>query len=351
MNQLISPPEYSFDNHLHEVPSKVAEWESFINDLLETLKFEDDLSKKMQFIEYLGFANRVLKKLDHAEHYYKKALSISYLNSNNNKIIQNLIRLAHVYQWRRDFDKSYALFDQAYNLINTIDCFESLKASFHQHLGKFYFDQQAFRLALVEFNLALKMRLRSKAVSDIIRSSQQAIDITNQHLNKQHNPNFLIRRAEILDAESVHYAHMKSINEICVNDHNIDEIRVWGGRTYNPDFRIPAIKEQFYIVVEKYNLIEGFCQLKETYNDNEKTAHLYGLYITPDVLKQRLGEELLFTAFEYCKTHKIKVLTLKSSLTAFDFYKKYGFVQSGELSGIIRQGVKIRGYPMKKIFF
>lgn len=68
MNQLISPPEYSFDNHLHEVPSEVGEWELFMNDLLDRIKFEDDLSKKMQLMEYSGFVFRILKKLDYAEH-------------------------------------------------------------------------------------------------------------------------------------------------------------------------------------------------------------------------------------------------------------------------------------------
>ena len=54
--------------------------------------------------------------------------------------------------------------------------------------------------------------------------------------------------------------------------------------------------------------------------------------------------------FEYCVAHQISQITLRSSFTAFDFYKKYGFIQNGEMGGTIRDGILLRGYPMKKVF-
>lgn len=41
----------------------------------------------------------------------------------------------------------------------------------------------------------------------------------------------------------------------------------------------------------------------------------------------------------------IIIITLKSTITSLDFYKKYGFIQTDELTGPIIQGVTIRGYP------
>lgn len=73
---------------------------------------------------------------------------------------------------------------------------------------------------------------------------------------------------------------MLSINEICANDHTPEEIKAWGGRTFDQVNRIPAIQNQFYLV------------------------------------------------FEYACSQNVSLLTLKSSITAFEFYKKYGFIKT-----------------------
>jgi len=90
-------------------------------------------------------------------------------------LIQNLIRLAHVYQWKREFEKSHALFDQAKSLIEEDLVSKVLRAAYHQHLGKLYFDQQYFDKAQNEFSTALNIRESISAPHDQIESSKAAL--------------------------------------------------------------------------------------------------------------------------------------------------------------------------------
>lgn len=341
-------PIYNFDSHLREVPNEPSEWIQFLDELKILLKDENNSNQKLSLFENIGMAARILQKLGEAEYYLNKAVTLSYDQLDKSKLVQNLIRLAHVYQWQNQFTKAHVLFDQARSLIHQYDINESIKASYHQHLGKCYFDQKFYALALTEFELAFKIRQRLSSPKDQIESSINAVDECKKRTNWAFSSDFTIRRAEVSDAEPIHNAHMKSIQEICSKDHNPEEIRVWGGRSYNPDFRIPPIKEQFYLVVEYKNKVEGFAQLSLDFKDSKKTAYLYGFYITPAILHQKIGSHLMQLVFEYCKCHQAKEIDLISSLTAFDFYKKHGFIQNGEMSGLIRDGVTIRGYPMKK---
>ncbi len=64
----------------------------------------------------------------------------------------------------------------------------------------------------------------------------------------------------------------------------------------------------------------------------------------------KIGDAMMNLVFEFCKSENVQLLDLKSTITAFEFYKKYGFKQMGELTGPVRDGVSvvIRGYPMEK---
>lgn len=57
-----------------------------------------------------------------------------------------------------------------------------------------------------------------------------AISDTKKLLTLRGPEYLVLRRAEELDAEQIHHAHMKSINEICLKgNYSEEEIRVWGG--------------------------------------------------------------------------------------------------------------------------
>ncbi|MBL7669483.1 MAG: GNAT family N-acetyltransferase [Bdellovibrionaceae bacterium] len=222
---------------------------------------------------------------------------------------------------------------------------------YHQVQAEAYLAQGHFGLALIELELARKIASRATREDGKLEGNVESISKIISEIKKRFVPlvaeNVVLRRAEELDAEQIHRAHMKSINEICSKDHSKEEIRVWGGRKYDPNFRIPAINGQFYVVVECEDQIEGFCQLEVSAREDEKTARLKGLFVTPKILHKKVGAALIGLVFEYCRSLDIQKITLRSSFTAFDFYKKCGFVQTGEIEETLREGVGLRGFPME----
>lgn len=340
-------PAIHFNNQLKEIPNNIKEFESYTEELKRFFSISCIYLKNIKILENLGVALRILNRLDESETYLSKALSLS-ANESVSKQVQNLIRLAHVYQWQRQFAKAKALFDQARSLINEFSISDTLRAAYHQHLGKLYFDQKLYGLSLIEFELAKKIRIQISAPKDQLESTEFSITKAKENGSLKIPEKFIIRRAEAKDAQEIHNAHMVSINEICSKDHTPEEIRVWGGRSFEQVNRIPAIQNQFYLVVEFNGKIEGFCQAKSFHSEQKNQIHLHGFYITPTILKKRIGHLLMNLVFEYAHSENIFLITLKSTLTSFEFYKKYGFVKTGELTGPIRDGVMIRGYPMEK---
>lgn len=340
-------PSYSFDENLREIPHQPEEWNKFIQIQNEELAKVNHDEEKMNLFVQLGNASRVLMKLDEAESYLFKALTLSYYSSDKNKLIQNLIRLAHVYQWKKDFSKAHLLFEQARSILNKEDIYESLAASYHQHVGKFYFDQGFNLLAQHEFELAIKIRIRNNSETELIQSTKDCLE-TVKKINSD-SSNIIIRRAEAADAEAVHNAHMKSINEICSQDHTAEEIEVWGGRPFNSSARVNGIKSQvqFFAVAELNGKVEGFIQVTKAMTDAQ-SAHVSALYLTPSIKDRNAGRRMMDLVFEYCDFAGIEKVTLISSITALNFYKKLGFQQDGEMSGIVLNAVTIRGYPMTK---
>lgn len=340
-------PQSFFDHNLKEVPSHLEEWKQFIQQKNEKLLTVDSDEEKLNLLAQLGYASRVIMKLDEAENFLFKALTLCFGYPDKTKFIQNAIRLAHVYQWKNNFAKAQLLYDQVKFILNEESISESLVASYHQHLGKFYFDQEFFRLAQYEFELAFKIRTRIRADAELLNSTQHCLDVVKKLNQDDQDSNVIIRRAEVADAEAIHKAHMKSINEICVQDHTAEEIKVWGGRSFNATARVSGIKTQFYVVAEHNGQVEGFMQVAKDPNDPH-SAHVFGLYLTPEAKGKKVGQRMMNLLSEYCDFAFIDKMTLISSITAFNFYKKQGFIQDGEMSGVSMNGVTIRGYPITK---
>lgn len=157
----------------------------------------------------------------------------------------------------------------------------------------------------------------------------------------------LVRRAAIQDAEAIHKAHMRSIQEICSKDHSPEEIQAWGHRPYREDQRIDAIKNDFVWVVEDHGTIEGYGHMKIVEKEGAKQAHLFGLYLTPKVAHQSFGKTIMDLMMKEIKAAKVTHITLESTLTARPFYRKVGFVESGPETTVEIRNTPIRCYPMK----
>lgn len=60
---------------------------------------------------------------------------------------------------------------------------------------------------------------------------------------------------------------------------------------------------------------------------SKKTLHVFGLYLTQEVLRCGVGRILISYFFEYAKSENIKLITLRSTFNAVEFYKKINSFQ------------------------
>jgi putative acetyltransferase len=155
----------------------------------------------------------------------------------------------------------------------------------------------------------------------------------------------VIRKARPGDEPGIHEAHMRSIREVCVKDHGEDEVRGWGNRPLGNRW-IEPIKEGHVWVIEYHNEIHGVGYIRIYAENGDQMGYIYALYITPDVIGQGLGQKLMNLMLDAARTEKVRAITLDSSLTAHDFYKKNGFKDSGPIKCTDIGGSSVRGYPM-----
>ena len=102
-------------------------------------------------------------------------------------------------------------------------------------------------------------------------------------------------------------------------------------------------------VVELNGTVEGYGHLRLYEKDGERKAEIWGLYFTPNVAGQGLGLQLSEIMLNEARKFGAKKITLQSSLTAHQFYKKLGFEDTGPVQQEIINGHPVRNYPMKMI--
>ena len=155
----------------------------------------------------------------------------------------------------------------------------------------------------------------------------------------------LIRRAEVLDARSIHEAHMRSIRETCSAHYTPEEITAWAGREFNETKRIDSIKNDFLWVVENQGTIEGFGHL---ILESEKDAYIEALYFCLSVIGKGVGHRMLKLMEEVARDKKNNTITLNSTITSLPFYKIQGYREMGPQITVQINGAGIRCHPMEK---
>lgn len=159
-----------------------------------------------------------------------------------------------------------------------------------------------------------------------------------------------VRKAIPKDAEAIHYAHMRSIQEICSKDHSLQEIQGWGHRPYREDQRVGSIKNDLVWVVEDGGSVEGYGHLRIFEKDGLKRGHIFGLYLTPKIVGKSFGKAVVDLMMEEINAAKVRKVTLQATITAQSFYHKVGFVDDGPQMTVEIGGTPVRCYPMKMEF-
>jgi GNAT superfamily N-acetyltransferase len=147
------------------------------------------------------------------------------------------------------------------------------------------------------------------------------------------------------DEAGIHESHMRSIREICVKDHGEEEIKGWGYRPLGTRWDEP-LKTGHVWVIELDKVIQGSCYIRIFEEDAVPKAHIHCLYITPEVLGKGLGLKLARLMIAKAKESGAKSVTLESTITAHEFYKKLGFSDTGPIAQSIIGGYPVSNYPM-----
>jgi GNAT superfamily N-acetyltransferase len=155
-----------------------------------------------------------------------------------------------------------------------------------------------------------------------------------------------IRLAKPGDEEGIHTAHMRSIREVCVKDHGQDEIRGWGFRDLGERW-VDAIQRNEVWVVVAQEVIYGVGYIRIFEVDGLTQAHLHALYLTPEVLGKNFGSGLLKIMLKKAESAGAMKIHLHSTITAHDFYRRFGFVDSGPMEKVEIGGYPVTAYPME----
>jgi GNAT superfamily N-acetyltransferase len=161
------------------------------------------------------------------------------------------------------------------------------------------------------------------------------------------DPHLIIRRARAEDAEAIHRAHMRSIQQVCRNEYTPEQIGAWGGRPYVAEHRLKAIREDSVWVVEFLGEIAGFGQMMRT--ESPGVGEVMALYLTPEALGKGAGKRILFLMEERARELGWAELKLGASLTAREFYRRQGYELDGDPRELAIGGVGIPYIPMKKL--
>jgi putative acetyltransferase len=148
-----------------------------------------------------------------------------------------------------------------------------------------------------------------------------------------------IRLTKPQDYAGIARLHRATIRNVNSKDYPADIIKIWSGRTNAKRFRDSAHKCKRWVAVEKDRVV-GFV---DHGNDDE----LWGLYVHKDYVGKGIGTRLLKIAEDSLKRQGVKVVKIKSTITAKRFYEKHGYkVVKKALHAV--EGKKLRIYVMIK---
>lgn len=146
------------------------------------------------------------------------------------------------------------------------------------------------------------------------------------------------------DREAIHAAHMRSIREICVKDHGLEEISGWGYRELGERW-IDGINKGLVWVVEFKGIVQGLASI--AFEENNEHSHIQALYLTPEVAEMGCGRQLMEVMLDCARKHKVKSVSLDSTITAHGFYEKFGFKDCGPTTKRPIGGVPVTSTPMQ----
>lgn len=171
---------YYFDDNLHDTPNAPEEMRQAVA-LAQARVANDshDQRERIRLLGLIGVYARMLRDFATAQTALTDAVALSDQLGDERLRVVNVIRLAHVYQWRQEFMTSEQLFAEAVACCKANSELAGYLDFAYQHLGKCKFDQARYDAAEQAFTQALDLRLR-KGDQALIESTQLALDVTRR---------------------------------------------------------------------------------------------------------------------------------------------------------------------------
>jgi putative acetyltransferase len=159
---------------------------------------------------------------------------------------------------------------------------------------------------------------------------------------------FEIRRAGPADADDIAAAHIDSIRSIGHRFYDADTVRGWHAHLTSALYaNAMARGEEFFIAVGRLgdaNVVLGFSSHRV-----DGTVHGTTVYIRGDAARRGVGAALFKAAEAAAIAAGATSLEIDASLAAVDFYKKFGFEETGCGTHRLSSGASMACVFMRKV--
>jgi GNAT superfamily N-acetyltransferase len=138
---------------------------------------------------------------------------------------------------------------------------------------------------------------------------------------------FSIRRAEDADAEPACRVLRRSIEECCIADHHSAPgiLSAWLGNKTPENLRSWINSKGYAVVAQAEGGIVGVAMLSEG-------GMVILNYLIPEARFHGMGRAMLDALEIEARTRGFKELELTSTATAYEFYRRNGYTDTGEVS-------------------
>lgn len=172
---------YSFGDDLREHPEDDIAFKKGIDYLIKQFKQQDEVFEQAKLLSSIGAYQRIAGFLSASLQHLLKAKKLLEEGKHKRLYLINEIRLAHTFQFLKQFDQAQTCYQHIENYIAKHPSDQNLLHFVYQHKGKNYFDQQQYRLAEEFIDKALQLR---KSLNDesLVESSAYALKIIRENL-------------------------------------------------------------------------------------------------------------------------------------------------------------------------
>jgi putative acetyltransferase len=150
-----------------------------------------------------------------------------------------------------------------------------------------------------------------------------------------------VRKTKAEDARRVAHVHRMSIRKLCAPSYDKSVIEAWAGGSSAAGVRRSLTNKDVNNIVAEVDGV--ICGIGASMNNR-----VWLVYVHPRWAGQGVGAKLLQRLERDMAKKKIKVVTLDSSLNAFNFYKRNGYQKVKKKTLEFRNGTKVPCIEMNK---